>query len=191
MMHQRPFSAVGAAPSFFAQSLSARPKGRAVCGPQRRDRGTNISARPSPSFRAERPDLFFRAGLWRVGSRSRGIPLPSFSWLFGFSSSVTDPMNLRVPHPRFVRVGSYDRTPRSFFSSFLLFIPSSLSFLRDLRVPPSVNGACPDPVGVLPPLFSSLRTLRSPRSLRKSFLFSSAVSFNFQPSTFISQPGSH
>ncbi len=53
-----------------------------------------------------------------------------------------------------------------------------LSFLCDLCVPSSVIGACPDPVGVLPSLFSSLR------SLRKSFPFSCAVSFNFQPSTF-------
>jgi hypothetical protein len=64
--------------------LSSRPEGRAVCGPQRRDRGTivpfhpnppSLAAHPNPSFRAERPDLFFRADLWRVGSRSRGIPL--------------------------------------------------------------------------------------------------------------------
>jgi len=29
------------------------------------------------SFRAERPDFFFRAAFWRVGSRSRGTPLHS------------------------------------------------------------------------------------------------------------------
>jgi len=64
-------SAVGAAPSSFAQSLSSRPKGRAVCGPQRllcapcgspgwRDRGTSTSTRPDTSFRAKRgiPLLF-------------------------------------------------------------------------------------------------------------------------------------
>jgi len=68
-------SAVGASPSAFTQNLSSRPEGRALCGPQRRDRGTNSPTHPDPSFRAERPDFFFRAGLWRVGSRSRGISL--------------------------------------------------------------------------------------------------------------------
>ncbi len=57
--------------------LSSRPEGRALCGPQRRNPGTIPAIPPPTSFRAERPDCFFRAGLWRVGSRSRGISLPT------------------------------------------------------------------------------------------------------------------
>jgi hypothetical protein len=61
-----------------------------------------FSRKQGPSFRAERPDLFFRAGLWRVGSRSRGISLLSSYVLFVsfvvsflvFSSSALSPRAL-------------------------------------------------------------------------------------------------
>jgi hypothetical protein len=35
-------------------------------------------------------------------------------------------MNLKVPHPRFLRVGSYDLTSQLFFSPFLSFSVSSV-----------------------------------------------------------------
>jgi hypothetical protein len=41
----------------------------------------------SLSSRAERPDFFFRAEFWRVGSRSRGIP-PFPRWTLAPESSL-------------------------------------------------------------------------------------------------------
>ncbi len=83
MIIQRPTSAGGAqevnparkgwvpVPTIFPSAVGAAP----------------LSRSRGPSFRAERPDLFFRAGLWRVGSRSRGIPL----CLSSVSSAVNSP----------------------------------------------------------------------------------------------------
>ena len=59
------------------QVLSSRPEGRVVCGPQWRDRGTIAPILSTLSFRAERPDFFFRAVLCRFGSRgARPFPSP-------------------------------------------------------------------------------------------------------------------
>jgi len=171
----------------LAQVLSSRPKGRALCGPQRRDRGTIAPILSTLSFRVERPDLFFRADLWRVGSRSRGIPLPSSSVLLGFPSGVTQTYELEgAPSPASGGKGGFLRSNAT--NSLLLSLPFHysalpLAFLCDLCVPSSV-------VSVLPSLFSSsalpLRTLRRrlPRPGRGVIFFSLFLStFNFELST--------
>src|SRR5208283_4305106 len=51
------------------KTLSSRPACRVVCDTQWRDRGTISQPHPTPSFRAKRPDFFFRAAFWRVRPR--------------------------------------------------------------------------------------------------------------------------
>src|SRR5208337_2155312 len=62
-----------------------------------------------PCYRPSSPFSFFLCGCPRFDF------LPG-SW--GCPTHATVQRNLRLPHPWCVRVGSYDRTPQSFFSSF-------------------------------------------------------------------------
>src|SRR5208283_4059007 len=158
----------------LAQVLSSRPKGRALCGPQRRDRGTIAPILSTLSFRVERPDLFFRADLWRVGSRSRGIPLPSSSVLLGFPSGVTQTYELEgAPSPASGGKGGFLRSNAT--NSLLLSLPFHysalpLAFLCALCVPPSVISVLTSFFFLLFPSSTFIPGANDPMTLFPAFL---------------------
>src|ERR1700757_4150209 len=108
-------------------------------------------------------------------------------------------MNLRVPHPRFVRVGSYARILHTLFSSLLLLPlhPSPVKLLRGahqgFRTWPSPSNPQPSPTKAqlpLPPLAFNGSTGRACSSLSSRAFAAPSSPFMAFGSSSVSAPRS-